>query len=914
MNFLKYIYHYIFLLVILLSWQNLIGQSSCAQNITLAKTFYEEGQLERVISLSEDSCSNNEKIELLRLQAEAYAALSELEKAKQKIETILQINKIFKPEFKDSKRFKKLYDAIKRQHKEDITYTISKSIDSLSIGGANIKVITSAEMEQRGYRSLNDLFQDIAGISLTEGYGNTFLYNRGIRNIKETEGVLILIDGVEDNKIWLQSINISDQYALTNIEQIEILDGPQSTFYGANALTMVINIITKKATNILPHQETIGVIGQVTQQISFDEVGLARNSTIADATIMMDLGSQSILTFNGKYAELDRSNLLTNEPYEPKSKAFYGFLYGTSLTDQELEALQDSDRTAYNNSSIASRYKPHQYANFSISLDIENFKIGANFQDIQNETTAIFGDRRNFGIMNSAYHDEVGGFYIKFNKFVANNFYINAASSYRLENSEAYQTRLLSIQSFDIALGDNYTLQEQTYQQQSQEFRTEVNMEYTGVSWMNLIAGMDYRNSLLQGNYQLDKGLNNYHFFNTSLDMLNYSFQQNNHYNIAPYAGLNIHQDYIKGLYLSLGVRYDGYFKTLNNYDFGDDAYYNNFLTLYQRYYGTFSDKNEQFNAYGDTTFLRTNIYNKAINGIRFILSPKFTIVYDALQGRNSDERLVFKLLFNQGFQTTAQAVRFGSTPDVILNNPFIAEPTIAINREININYQRKNVQLSAVYYNVKYNNVLTTRLHPDAYIDSFQIDFTLYESGRNGGIYNGLLVYDYEDIRTQGFQLDGKVTIPIQENSELDIFANYAYTDSKNELEESIAGIAKHQFNVGANWLTLNERLNINVRMNYVGDRSLEAEGYTGLPLSPTTSIPAYTVFHGAVTYYLPRQHLGFQLIARNLFNTTYHHTGIGAADDIYYKARIQQPSRSFYLKLIFDLNRFDVFHRPIF
>ncbi len=173
--------------------------------------------------------------------------------------------------------------------------------------------------------------------------------------------------------------------------------------------------------------------------------------------------------------------------------------------------------------------------------------------------------------------------------------------------------------------------------------------------------------------------------------------------------------------------------------------------------------------------------------------------------------------------------------------------------------------------------------------------------------ICHGVFSFDF-------YQIDAKLNIPIQENSAIDIFANYAYTDSKNELEEVIPGIAKHQFNVGANWLTLDERLNVNLRMNYVGDRSIEAESYAGLALSPTTIIPAYTVFHGAITYYLPRQHLGFQLIARNLFNTTYYHTGIGAADDLYYRARIRQPRRSFYLKLLFDLNRFDVYHRPIF
>ncbi|MCP9484079.1 TonB-dependent receptor [Shimia sp. CNT1-13L.2] len=101
-------------------------------------------------------------------------------------------------------------------------------------------VITSEELAERGISSVQDALRSVPGI-MVNGSGDSFTQVR-IRG-GEANHTLILIDGVEatggDREYILSGLDTA------NIERIEVLRGPQSAFYGSNASTGVINIITK---------------------------------------------------------------------------------------------------------------------------------------------------------------------------------------------------------------------------------------------------------------------------------------------------------------------------------------------------------------------------------------------------------------------------------------------------------------------------------------------------------------------------------------------------------------------------------------------------------------------------------------------------------------------------------------------
>ncbi|KFI30408.1 TonB-dependent receptor [Haematobacter massiliensis] len=107
--------------------------------------------------------------------------------------------------------------------------------------GRAFSVVTAAEIEERGIRTVQDALRGVPGVSVTSA-GPSFTQVR-IRGA-EASHTLILIDGVP-------ATGGNDEYILTgletaNVERIEVLRGPQSVYFGSNASAGVINIITRR--------------------------------------------------------------------------------------------------------------------------------------------------------------------------------------------------------------------------------------------------------------------------------------------------------------------------------------------------------------------------------------------------------------------------------------------------------------------------------------------------------------------------------------------------------------------------------------------------------------------------------------------------------------------------------------------
>lgn len=107
--------------------------------------------------------------------------------------------------------------------------------------GRAYTVLTAADLDQRGIRTVQDALREVPGVAVSAS-GGSYAQVR-IRGA-EASHTLILIDGVPAS-------GGSDEYILTgletaNIDRIEVLRGPQSVYYGSNASAGVINIITRK--------------------------------------------------------------------------------------------------------------------------------------------------------------------------------------------------------------------------------------------------------------------------------------------------------------------------------------------------------------------------------------------------------------------------------------------------------------------------------------------------------------------------------------------------------------------------------------------------------------------------------------------------------------------------------------------
>ena len=106
----------------------------------------------------------------------------------------------------------------------------------------DIKIIGRTQIENKAANNLADLLTDELGINISHDPSTgTGIKMQGISG----ENVKILIDGVPVIGRMNGNIDLS-QIDLSNVDHVEIIEGPMSVIYGSNALAGVINIITKE--------------------------------------------------------------------------------------------------------------------------------------------------------------------------------------------------------------------------------------------------------------------------------------------------------------------------------------------------------------------------------------------------------------------------------------------------------------------------------------------------------------------------------------------------------------------------------------------------------------------------------------------------------------------------------------------
>lgn len=127
---------------------------------------------------------------------------------------------------------------------ETIVVTATRQPQRASELLADVSTITREEIEAAGQTSLPELLAREPGIEYTASGapGSTSgLFIRGTNS----EHALVLIDGMRAGSATLGTTDLS-RIPLSQIERIEILRGPASALYGADALGGVVQIFTKQ--------------------------------------------------------------------------------------------------------------------------------------------------------------------------------------------------------------------------------------------------------------------------------------------------------------------------------------------------------------------------------------------------------------------------------------------------------------------------------------------------------------------------------------------------------------------------------------------------------------------------------------------------------------------------------------------
>jgi len=129
---------------------------------------------------------------------------------------------------------------------EKLVVCAAKHKQQIQDAAASVVVITQDEIKNRGYRELDDLLRDVPGFDMIHVYGTwpTLYFQRGLPSSTNNR-TLLLVDGINDNNLGEGAILGGHQYSLHDVKRVEIVYGPYSALYGANAVGGVINLVTK---------------------------------------------------------------------------------------------------------------------------------------------------------------------------------------------------------------------------------------------------------------------------------------------------------------------------------------------------------------------------------------------------------------------------------------------------------------------------------------------------------------------------------------------------------------------------------------------------------------------------------------------------------------------------------------------
>jgi len=153
----------------------------------------------------------------------------------------------------------------------------SKSPQNLGEVPSTIFVITATEIKEKGYFTLEEALSDLPGFQFRNILGiNSYVFQRGIPS--QNNLILLLIDGIQVNELNSGGFYGGGQYNLSNVERIEVIYGPASVAYGTNAISGIINIITKSAEEKqLAMNSLIGTFNTVATDIGFGCITKKKN-------------------------------------------------------------------------------------------------------------------------------------------------------------------------------------------------------------------------------------------------------------------------------------------------------------------------------------------------------------------------------------------------------------------------------------------------------------------------------------------------------------------------------------------------------------------------------------------------------------------------------------------------------------
>jgi outer membrane cobalamin receptor len=217
-----------------------------------------------------------------------------------------------------------------------ITATLNPQLSNQA--PATVKVVSREQIRIRGYRTLTELLNDLQDITIHDK-SDPQHYNRvSIRGVPRQDRFVILLDGIRISSPTNEPLPVLENFPIYLAKQIEVVYGPGSALYGADAMAGVINIITGKPVD--------------NQSVTATATGGTQGYGNASIIYNKKLDNQINLAVGGQYAydaQPDFSKIY-KEQYSIASykTGIFNTAYGPMATTQPVSPVFEATVKAYN--------------------------------------------------------------------------------------------------------------------------------------------------------------------------------------------------------------------------------------------------------------------------------------------------------------------------------------------------------------------------------------------------------------------------------------------------------------------------------------------------------------------------------------------------------------------------------------
>lgn len=122
----------------------------------------------------------------------------------------------------------------------------SRQSESSGRAPATVVTVTADQILRRRYRSLGEVLRDLPEFKVDNGFSVEFYNTVSVRGVMGQYKFVILMDGNRIGAATNEVIPILENFPVHFAKQVEVVYGPASALYGADAFTGVINIVTWK--------------------------------------------------------------------------------------------------------------------------------------------------------------------------------------------------------------------------------------------------------------------------------------------------------------------------------------------------------------------------------------------------------------------------------------------------------------------------------------------------------------------------------------------------------------------------------------------------------------------------------------------------------------------------------------------